>query len=88
MRDHAALNITGPRLLARGNSLIRKVIVIDAGEEPGGVFDGWSPRDRTALQLAVIPCETGKVIELDAPCSTGLIIRPGREQTVAVVYVA
>lgn len=88
MRDRSALNITAPRLLTRGNAMIRRVIVIDAGEEPGGVFDGWSPRDRTALQVAVIPCETGRVIKLDTPCSTGLIIRPGRGQTVAVTYVA
>ena len=81
-----ALNITANTVVKAANGFVVTVSVIATSSTAGSIHDAATvAAAATANQLAVIPATVG-VYTLNFPTSSGIVIKPGSGQTIAVSY--
>jgi len=79
-------NITTATVVKAVPGRIAKVSVLVAGSGTGTVNNCITTgAAATANEVAVIPQSVG-VLDIDMPCSTGIVVVPGTGQTLAVSY--
>ncbi len=84
--SQSVLNITADTVIKAKSGTVFKVVVNVAGTAPGSVSDIATVAGVAAANLiATIPAVVGP-INLEWPCSAGIVIKPGAGQTLSVSY--
>jgi len=82
----SALGVTADALVKVGFGRVFAVTVVVAGSGVGGVYDADSVAHAAAgNQIYITPQAVGTVI-LSWPCGSGIVVKPGSGQTIAVSY--
>lgn len=81
------LNITAAAIIKGAPGRVVRISVVVAGTAAGSVNDVATTAGAAAAnQIAAIPNAVG-VIQLDWPCTAGIVVTPGTGQTIAVSFI-
>lgn len=84
----AAYNITADAVVKAAFGRVVRISVVTAGSASSAVHDCAAVGDAAASnKIATVPTTAGTVMHLDWPCATGIVIKIGSGQVLAVSYV-
>ena len=84
--NKSALNITDDTIVKASAGFVVTLVVLDAGSANGGLYDTAVIADAAAEnEIFAIPQVAG-VYTINFPASSGIVIKPGTGQTIAISY--
>lgn len=79
-------NITAATVVKAVGGRVAKVSVLVAGSAPGAVYDRATTSGVGVTNQVAVIGNTAGVLDIDMPCSAGIVVVPGTGQTLAVSY--
>jgi hypothetical protein len=84
--NRSALNITANTVVKASPGFVVRISVIATSSTAGSIHDVLTVgAAATANEIAVIPATVG-TYSIEFPASTGIVVKPGSGQTVAISY--
>lgn len=84
--NKSVLNVSANTVIKPTPGFVVSVSVVNGGSADGGIYDAAEVADAvSASQIAVIS-QTEGVYAINFPASTGIVIKPGTGQVIAVSY--
>lgn len=80
------LNITANTVVKASNGNLASVSIVVAGTAAGTIHDAATVAGATAANIiSALPAVAGPLV-INFPCTSGIVVKPGAGQTIAVSY--